>query len=368
MRAPLPIALPLALLLAASGAQAAPRASDLFGVALRKIAAAEATVESAAPASPPRQEVDAGRREIPAARPTSVRAEVSPSQVRLGDPFTLTIEVKDRPSERYELTRDFSLGPDVDVLDIQTSRAPTDDGLEISRFTLRAALFALGEKTLPTLGLQATGPDGDKRLDIDGPSIFGVGVVAEEDEAGYADILPPVQVGIKSYLLLWILLGALAALGLFFGGVRLVRHLRSRPRKAPPPKPLDPLHVRALTALHGLREEDLPSQGREREMFFRLSEIERGYLGERYGFGALDMTTGELLAALGRLHTPGLEFARFERHCQEGDLVRFAKAPVPASECKRAIEEAIGLVQATTPPEAKAKSPGSPSTSTGAAA
>ena len=352
------VVMPCAAGLHSAVAQAVPQHTDT---------AAETAAESKAPASTPAQSGSV-RPEIAVASPAAVRAEVTPSQVRLGEPFTLTIEVTDRPSERYELMRDFSLGPDVDVLDIQPSRTPAGDGLEVTRFTLRAALFALGEQALPTLRLQATGPDGDKRLDIDGPSIVGLGAIAEEDEAGYADILPPVQVGIASYLLLWILLGALAALGLFFGGVRLVRHLRSRPRKAPPPKPLDPLHVRALAALHGLREEDLPSQGRERELFFRLSEIERGYLGERYGFSALDMTTGELLAALGRLHTPGLDFACFERHCQEGDFVRFAKAPVPASACKRAIEEAIGLVQATTPPEVKAKTPSSPSTSTGAAA
>ncbi len=358
MRATLLTALSLAALTAL--AQAARAASP-------SATAAAAAPEATAPSSA-QDAGDSARPAIPEARPTSFRAEVTPSRVRLGEPFTLTIEVVDRPSERYELARDFSLGPDVDVLDIQPARTPSGEGLETTRFTLRAALFALGERALPDLRLQVTGPDGDKRLDIDGPSIAGVGAVAEDDASGYADILPPVQVGISSYLALWILLGILAALGLALAGVRLARHLRARPRKAPPPKPLDPLHVRALAALHALREEDLPGQGREREMFFRLSEIERGYLGERYGFGALDMTTSELLAALGRLHTPGLDFAHFERHCQEGDLVRFAKSPLPAAACKRAIEEAIDLVQATTPPDAKEKSPGPPSTSTGAAA
>ncbi|MDR0964925.1 MAG: hypothetical protein LBM75_00170 [Myxococcales bacterium] len=286
--------------------------------------------------------------QIPKATPHSTRAEVTPFQAKLGEPFTITIEVLDRPEEHYELGRDFSLGPDVDLLDTQATRTPTDDGLQLTRFTLRAALFELGAKTLPTLRLQATGPSGDKLLEIDGPSVTGVGVVAEDDESGYADILPPVQVRVADYLILWILLGVLVAVGLFFALMRLWKHLRARPRKAPAPKPLDPLHVRALAALHALRAEDLPSQGREREMFFRLSEIERGYLGERYGFDALDMTTEELLAALGRLHTPGLNFTQFELHCREGDFVRFAKAIAPASLCKRAIEEAITLVQTTT--------------------
>ena len=313
-------------------------------------------------AMPPPAEASAGTpsptAHLPQATPRSLRAEVSPSQVRLGEPFTLTIEVTDQASERYELARDFTLGKEVDVLEIQPARTPLDGGLEATRFTLRAALFELGERTLPALRLTATGPEGDKLLEIDGPKVTCVGAVAEGEEADFADILPPVRVGIPSYLVLWVLLAALAALGLFFAGVRLFRRLRARPRKAPPPRPLDPLHVRALTALHALREEDLPGQGRTRELFFRLSEIERGYLGERYGFGALDMTTDELVAALGRLHTPGLDFGSFERHCREGDFVRFAKAPVPAAACKQALEDAVGLVQATTPPDATAAEKG----------
>lgn len=352
MRAPLFIALALTATLALFP-------PDAFAQTAPDARAAEETAQD---------QTASAQSQPPKAQPLLARAEITPAQVRLGEPFTLTIEVQDRGSERYELARDFSLGPDVDVLDIQVARKSGDDGLETTRFTLRAALFELGEKTLPTLRLVATGADGDKTLELDGPSVTGLGVVGEEDEAGYADILPPVEVGVTSYLPLWILLGVLAALALIFGLVRLVRHLRSRPRKAPPPPPLAPAHVRALEALRALLQEDLSSLGRERELFFRLSEIERGYLGERYGFGALDMTSGELLATLGRTHTPGLDFARFERHCQEGDLVRFAKAPATSAECKRAIEEAIDLVQRTAPQDEKGKAPGTSATSTGAAA
>lgn len=352
MRAPLFIALALTATLAL------PRTDAFAQTAPDAHSPDTAAQAQTAPTQSPR----------PKAQPLLARAEITPAQVRLGEPFTLSIEVQDRESERYELTRDFSLGPDVDVLDIQVSRVPGDDGLETTRFTLRAALFELGDKTLPTLRLVATGADGEKILELDGPSVTGLGVVSEEDEAGYADILPPVEVGVTSYLPLWILLGVLAALALIFGLVRLVRHLLNRPRKAPPPPPLAPAHTRALEALHALLEEDLASQGRERELFFRLSEIERGYIGERYGFGALDMTSGELLATLGRTHTPGLDLARFERHSQEGDLVRFAKASATAAECKRAIEEAIELVRRTAPQDEKGKALKTPATSTGAAA
>ncbi len=301
--------------------------------------------------TPPQSEENAAPvpQEPPQANPRSALAQISPSQVRLGEPFTLTIEVTDRTGTVYELARDFSLGPDADIL--ETGR-PVDkegaDGFTTRTFTVKAALFKLGETSLPDIRLTAAGPDGNAVLKIDGPKLVGAGVLKEGEEAGLGDILPPVKVGIPSYLVLWILLGILAAAGLFFAGLRAWKRWKKRaPRPAPaaPPAPLD---QRALSALHALRKEDLPSQGREREMFFRLSEIERGYMGERYGFNALDLTTEEFLAALTRMHTPGLDFRRLEDRFREGDFARFAKAHIPASDCKQAIEDAIVLVQGTT--------------------
>ncbi len=48
-----------------------------------------------------------------------------------------------------------------------------------------------------------------------------------------------------------------------------------------------------------------PSEGLQREFHFRLSEIVRGYLGERFGFDALECTSDELLGRLERSSAPG---------------------------------------------------------------
>jgi hypothetical protein len=66
------------------------------------------------------------------------------------------------------------------------------------------------------------------------------------------------------------------------------------------------------------------------------------------------MTTSELLTALQRTQTPGLDYPRFEQWCRDGDLVKFARlVPSPAS-CKQAIEDGFGFVRATMPPGAAA--------------
>lgn len=281
------------------------------------------------------------------AQPRSVSAVATPDKVRLGEAFELTIEIRDVPEVRYELPAGLSLGGPFEIVKATPSRA-TKDGVTTTRFVLQAVLFELGEQTASDVVLDAVGPAGNLKLTVLGPKVTGVGVLKEDDESGLHEILPPVEALVPRYTALWIigatLLATLAALLLW-------RWLKGRPKRvavAPPP-PRRPAHERALEALAALQREDLPAQSRPKEFHFRLSEILRDYLGERFGFQALDMTTEELLATLQRTSTPGLTYAAFEAWCRDGDLVKFAKLqPTPAA-CKQSIEDAFGFVRATMP-------------------
>ena len=105
--------------------------------------------------------------------------------------------------------------------------------------------------------------------------------------------------------------------------------------------------MRARKALEALLAEDLANQGRQRELYFRLSEIVRRYLGEHFGFDAIELTTEELLSALRRRPTPGLDLAAFANQCHQNDLVKFAKLEPDANVCKGSVDAALSLVQAT---------------------
>ncbi len=298
------------------------------------------------------------------AEPKSFTATVSPEKVRLGEQFLYTIEIRHRASERYELPPGLSLGKDVDVIKVDAAREGTGDD-RVTRFTLAASLFALGEQTLADLELPVTTPQGQLKLTVPGAKLAAEGDIKEEEKAELYDIQAPVEVSVPRYERLLIALGILGAMAV---GFFLWRWYRNRPVPLPtelvaPPVPLFP---RTLAALEALQREDLPGQGRVKEFHFRLSEIVRGYLGERFGFFAIDQTTEELLGALSRISTPGLDYARFEAFCREGDLVKYAKAEANQATCKAAIELAFQFVRSTEPPPEAPKP--RPSSTQGAAA
>ena len=80
-----------------------------------------------------------------------------------------------------------------------------------------------------------------------------------------------------------------------------------------------------------------------------MSEVIRDYLGGRYGFDSLEMTTDELIAELNG--TPGGSWTLGETHgwLSACDLVKFAKVSPTATEARGALESAIRIVKATRP-------------------
>ena len=89
------------------------------------------------------------------------------------------------------------------------------------------------------------------------------------------------------------------------------------------------------------------------DFYFRLSEILRGYLGERYGFEALECTSPSCSTALRRLHTPGLPDGRaaaLRRRVRPGEVRQGRRRP---RVLRAALDFAYALVaRRTVPPSA----------------
>lgn len=273
-----------------------------------------------------------------------VRTSVRPREVRLGAPFTCDVEVRHRPDQRVELKPFPKDGP-FEVFGVERRRSDGPQG-SVTTFAVKAALFELGEHSFPELSFEVVDGQGHtEEVKWPGPDVEGLAVSGEGEEANkLLDIKPPEVVWERSFRMLgWALL-AIALAAACVGAWRWAKRPRVALAAVEPPRPAD---VRALVALDQLRAEGLPARGRFKDFHFRLSEILRAYLGERYGFEALECTSAELLEAVGTLSAPELPKDELRRFAEESDLVKFAKAPVGPAECDGSLEFGYRLVRQT---------------------
>jgi len=278
--------------------------------------------------------------------PMRVQSRVNPTQAKLGEPFVFEIVVTHDKAQRYELPTPGDLG----AFDYVTQSRERVDGADSSTTTFQVTLqaFELGKQRVPTLEFELSDPNGTVKMPVSGPEIEIVSSLPADADKGadLYDVRKPEELPVRTWRLVWALLIGLAIALLAYGVMRYLR--RPRPVVVEPEKPKAPLHVRATQALDALAAQNLPGQGRSREFYFRLSEIVRSYLGERYDFEALESTTPELLEALRARHTPGLPMADLTAFANESDFVRYAKAAPGPDACKAALELGYRIVHLTT--------------------
>lgn len=281
------------------------------------------------------------------APPLQLHVRAVPSTVKLGEPFQVEVLLTHLAAQRYELKTPSDLG-DFDYLGQERSR---QDGAANSTTTITVKLssFVLGKQKTPSLKLEVTDFDQVTELETSGCDIDVVSTLppdADQKGANLYDVRPPEELPIRTWRVLYALAG-LAAAGVI---AWLVYRRMSRPKPVAevvaPPK--DPVDVRATRALDELAQRNLPSTGQFKEFYFRLSEIVRGYLGELYGFEALESTTPELLDLVRSRQTPGLAVDDLSSFANESDFIRYARTEPSVDDCKKHLELAYRIVHETT--------------------
>ncbi|MBX5481633.1 MAG: hypothetical protein IRZ16_07305 [Myxococcaceae bacterium] len=294
---------------------------------------------------------DAGT--VATAKPLSITQSVEPRTVHLGEPFTRTVTVTHARGERWELHLPAEWG-DFELLGQERRRNDSGD-TATTVFTLKMSAFELGQRTLPALQFEVTSAEGVRSYSSDTATVEVAPTIRDADAKNgqdLYDIRPPEPLPVPSYALIWALLAAAAVAALVYAAYRWWK--RPRPAAEVPQGPPLPLDQRTRKMLDELRAERLPAQGRIKEFYSRLTDIIRGYVGERFGVEALDLTTTELITALRDVPAPGLPREDFARLLEQADLVKFARAEMTPDDCARALDFAYLLVDRTTPPPAPA--------------
>ena len=212
---------------------------------------------------------------------------------------------------------------------------------------------------LPAIDVTYLGPHGEVKTVRTGPVAIKIAsLIANEPEPALKDAATTVSVMEENRVPLYVA-GALLAAGLgalitYF----VVRKLRARrgERPGPPPRPA---HEIALERLDRLGAYGFLEDADNRPFYFAVSEVIRDYLGGRYGFDSLEMTTDELIAELKHHAGRELILGEIQGWLSACDLVKFAKISPTAAEARGALESAIRIVKATRPaPVVVAPAPG----------
>lgn len=309
---------------------------------------AAATPPPAAPAIPraPVPAPPAQEPLLPEAEPIGFHARADKANVRLGEPFAYTVEVRHPPEEAYALHGEPVLSPF--QADGVRCRRQVEKGEARTTCTMQLSLFALGPVDIPDVLFDVDRPAGRARLSVPGPRITGVGVIdpkAPPAMVQLRDISPPVPLLVTTYRLLWWALGLLAGAAALVAGIRALRRARARRRVAVEPTPFERYERR----LASIEAERLPQQGLGDEHVARLSEAVREYLGALSGLPALDQTSAELLAGLRRAPPPGVDLGGLEGFLREADLVKFARRPAEPEVCRDELQYARALLEGTRP-------------------
>ncbi len=165
----------------------------------------------------------------------------------------------------------------------------------------------------------------------------------------------PFRFGEISGYLLWSLLAlAIVALAAWFAVRWLHRHGRHITDIFKPAPPLPP-HVVAISALETLHNRKLWQNNKHKQYYSGLSDILRTYIAGRYGIGAMEMTTDEIVDAIRGADMPQKPAMDLVAVLRDSDLVKFAKAMPDAAENEDAYQKAYWFVEETKPVEVAAE-------------
>lgn len=262
-------------------------------------------------------------------------AEFAPAEVMIGDHFWLEIDVEVDDAKEGEpvqvafpaITPEFTEGR-IELLE----ERPTDtvghaEGVWQLRKRYRLTSFEPAEYSIDSLGvLWYDGVDLDTVFTASPLRLKVEMMPVDTAQKTIYDIKQPLKTPLVveefSGYVAWGLVVVLALISAIYLIATRTRKAKaevqeSRPKEAP--------HIVAIRRLEMLSTQKLWQNGDYKQYYTRLTDILRDYLDGRYGVGAMEMTTDEIVAAIKGLELTKKQVSALGDLLREADLVKFAK-------------------------------------------
>jgi hypothetical protein len=278
-----------------------------------------------------------------------VSAAVSGQEVVLGSTFYLFVRVVYQPGVQVNLPAALPLGTAFE----ESARADTTtvnaDGTISRDFEVAVMAFEVGDLAVPPIPVTyaAHGRALEVRTE---PVPIKVKSFIGDGEAALRDIAGPVGLERRDPTLLYVgvgvglaVLGAVAALLLR----RVWRRRRREVLAAMPEAVQRSAHDEAIARLDELEASGALDAGDLKPAYLQMSEIIRLYIGRRFGFPALDLTTFEIRREL-QVRPAGPAAAdMIAGWLEQADLVKFAGYQASPDEARQALYDARIFIDRT---------------------
>jgi hypothetical protein len=289
-----------------------------------------------------------------------LRMEVVPTEATVGDRIqaTLTLIVP----ANAEIDR-APLGPELGPFGVESESwngplAIGEGEQARTSWTWSGTLttFRTGEVEVPAVRVAYSLGDGERVTTLSEPVRVEIRSVLDSEQAPegepeeIADIKAPASLR-PDYSSLWAAAGVLALL--LLGAVLLWwlqrRYAAKLSRVELPDDPFlrTPPHVWVYAELQKLLEKRLAEQGQFDLFYMELARIVKRYLSGRYRVELLEHTTAELPALLRQSRAPESAIQAVSALLSLADRVKFAGEAPDESSCRRSIEDAYEIVDAT---------------------
>ncbi len=276
----------------------------------------------------------------------SVTSSVNRSTITIGDRISYKIDVSYSEGLKVQAP---SIGANLDSFEIKdyrfTSPKKEHDGQIHETFEYIMSIFSVGDYVVPPVSITYIKKDSSKVSKIFTDRInIKVISVKPNDSGDIKDIKSVVEIkgGISAWL--YYLLAIILVIAVFVAW----RVFKSK-HKEENVVPSKPPYEKAIEAIEKLASENLIEKGYSKAFNFRISEIIRIYLGERYTFNAIDLTTTELLEELHRADIKDDVIENVKSFCNVTDMVKFADYKSSLSEDKKILDDARKILAMSKP-------------------
>jgi len=297
----------------------------------------------------------------PAAPPgnaPAVSASASSQQVALGQVFYLFVRVVYEPGTQVNLPASLPLGSSFEETERTDTIEKNKDGTLTREYEIALQAFEVGDLVVPpipvTYALQGRAQEvATQAVPIQVTSTIG------EGEAALKDIRGPVAVERPDYTLIWVAAVFSGAVLLIVAVLMLRGVLRRRRRRVLARLPEALVRSAPDEALARLAEVEASGaldQPDRKPAYLAMSEIIRAYIGRRWGFSALDLTTEEIRRNLVERPGGGPAADHVCGWLENSDFVKYARYDASPEEARQALYEARMFIQRTrqaepTPPQ-----------------